>query len=159
MKKLLLILTISVASYSFSQTSTIVYNECIESIGVNENDVLVFVVLTSNEIESRIIEEKDVKTYNESVKRYAELYKGKYKILTSDELDQITPESNYKYLFNVNLYLTYGRKLNIRGCGTMLLENGTYYSFKKVVGSNIAKTVKEEIQGIENCRSVNSSKK
>lgn len=159
MRYLLLILTLSFSIFSFSQTETIIYNECIESIGVNENDVLVFVLLTSNELDSHIIEEKDMKTYNESVKRYAEIYKGKYEILTSDELDKVTSESNYKYIFNVNLYLTYGRKLNIRGCGTMLLENGTYYSFKKIVGSNIGNTVKEEIQGIENCRAGNSSKK
>jgi hypothetical protein len=159
MKKLLLFSAIILSNSVFSQTETIIYNECIESIGLNEKDVLVFVLLSSNEIDSKIIEEKDVKTYNESVKRYAEIYKGKYEILTSDELDKVTPESNYKYLFNVNLYLTYGRKLNIRGCGTMLLENGTYYSFKKIVGGNIANTVKEEIQGIENCRVTNTTKK
>ncbi len=159
MKNLIVALAIVLTATAFSQSQKSVYGQCIDSIGVNEDYVLVFLLLSPNEIASKFIEEKDAKEYNESVKRNAQIYKGKYVFMTTDELDKITSESNYKYIFGVNLYLTYGRKLNIRGCGTMLVETGIYYNITKLITGNIAQTVKKEIKGIENCRAGNSSKK
>lgn len=163
-------LTIGLFMFSFlglnAQSKSVVFNECPEGIGIDKSEILVFVTFSPSYVEEINLDKKDAEAYNKAVKDYAPLYKGKYEIISTDELDKISSEGNYKYLFNVTSF-TYPEgnysggfrpELEIRGCGTMVIATQISYSFKYIMGKNIGNTVKGEINGIEKCRSANASK-
>jgi hypothetical protein len=157
-RTVLTLILLVVCNLIFAQQNNLVYKTDPPNLGKDSEAIVIFQLLSPDEMSSNNISKKAGDNYNKYLKKHAAIYKGKKEFMTTEEIKAIdfSQGNNYKYIFNIH---------TLKGTGTTNwpykfaiteIESGISYMANMIYLSNHSKELKKEVKFFEKARKKNA---